>query len=545
MHHNILFELGIVLFLGFFSAVLLKKLRQSVITGYMVTGLIIGPNMLGLVKDTTFINTLSELGVVLLMFFLGLEFSIKKFKKVRNSVLFIGSFEIIANFVVGYLIGVSIGLVFSEKLFLAGILTLSSSGVVAKLLFDMKRTAAKESEVLMGVMVYEDFIAVALLGVLTSIVTYNSLQVHMIAFSIGKSLLFYSAFIFLGILFINIFTDKILMRIESQELFTALIMGIILLVSAFAVKVGLASAAGAFLLGMLINNYDVEERLHRTVSAFKDIFLIIFFISFGMLLNPKEIPGILWMVAIIVPISILVEVLSTSTAALFSGFSPNNAISMGTSMIARGEYSMIYVTLGYGMGVISDSLYQFTGVYVFIMTLLAPIIMKHSPHVKSALSKVVPNFMKYNIKLISVTMKPIMIPEETGISFERSLKFILVFILYVLIVISAFLIQTIYLLIPLCLFGLLVVSHLRNLFKLRIKKTEEQINYYKVHQGPFSRDVIIKTVADIFAAFLAIVVLGASFWNFGHMILIALLLLFVGFLLSISIFVYKSSGVVK
>jgi CPA2 family monovalent cation:H+ antiporter-2 len=541
MHTDILFQLGIILFLGFFTAIIMKKLHQSVITGYMVTGLLIGPNVFGLIKDTSLINALSELGIVFLMFFLGLEFSLSKLKKVKNSVLFIGTYKILLSFTVGILLGNILGLLYKEKLFLAGIIALSSSGVVAKLLFEMKRTASRESEVLMGVMVFEDFVAIILLGILSSLASAKAFQMTVISVAIVKSILFYAVFILIGLVTMNKFIDKILMRINSQELFTALVLGIILLIGSFAVKIGLASAAGAFLLGMLINSYDVEERLHRTISAFKDIFLIVFFISFGMLLDPKQIPAILWMVAIIVPVSILAEIIFTSSAAFFSGFSAKSALNIGSSTVARGEYSLIYASLGFGAGAISRQLYQFTGVYVFLMTIVAPLAIKNSARLNKLFSKVVPPFLKYNMKLVSLTMRPILLPEDSGLKINRKFIFIGIFTVYMMIVVCAFIAKRLIFLVPLCFVGLLVVYQLRRLFIAKIKKTKERFNYREIHQGPYDLDKIARSIADIFSGFLAIIVLGASFWNFGPPILITLLTLFFIYLFGIFIHIYRNS----
>ncbi|MCX7922407.1 MAG: cation:proton antiporter [Clostridia bacterium] len=540
MHHNILFELGIVLFLGFFAAIIMKKLGQSVIAGYMVVGLLIGPNVIGLVKEPSLLNLLSELGVVFLMFFLGLEFSVNKFRKIKNSVFFIGTYEVILNLAIGLLVGSAIGLLFKERLFLAGIIALSSSGVVAKLLFDMKKTASMESEVLMGVMVFEDFFAIVLLGILSSFAASNNVQVGIIALSIGKALIFYAVFIVVGVLVINKISD-LLLRIDSQELFTALMLGSILLIGSLAVKMGLASAAGAFLLGMIINSYDVEERLHRTVSAFKDIFIVVFFISFGMLLDPRQIPDILWMIAIIVPVTIAAELIVTSSSAFFSGFSSKSAVAIGASMIARGEYSLIYASLGYATGAISQSLYQFTGLYVFIMTLIAPIAMKNSKSIKSAMSFITPGFIKYSTKLISVTMKPILLPEEVGVKVDRSYRFLIYFSIYIAIVVAAFVAKNIYILIALALAGLFVVLRLKQLFAGKIKKIEEQIDYQKVHQGPYNLDTISRFISNLFSALLAIIVLGASFWNFGYMVMVTLLAVLIVYLTTVSIYVYRVS----
>lgn len=303
MEHSLLFELGIILVLAFFAASLVKRTGQSVIIGYMAAGLIIGPYGVGLVKKVDLLESFSELGVALLMFFLGIEFSISKFRKLKNSVLFIGTYEVLLNLLAGFALGQVIslitGFVLKEMIFFACITALSSSGVVAKLLFEMKRTASNESEILMGVMVYEDFIAVVILGILSSFSVSSSITLGSIAAPVIKALLFYTVFILLGIFIIHKLIDY-MAAIESQELFTALVLGIVFLTGSLASSLGLSSAAGAFLLGMIITSYDVEQRLHRTVAAFKDIFLTVFFISFGMLLNFREIPKVLGIVLIAV-----------------------------------------------------------------------------------------------------------------------------------------------------------------------------------------------------------------------------------------------------
>lgn len=549
MEHNILFELGIVLFLGYFAAVAMKKLGQSVIAGYMVVGLLIGPKAIGLVKSTGLLETLSELGIVLLMFFLGLEFSINKFKRIKNSVFFIGTYEVILNLIVGFVIGSLIGLLFKERLFLAGIIALSSSGVVAKLLFDMKKTASKESEILMGVMVFEDFFAIILLGILSSIATKDTLEFSGISRSIIVAVAFYAVFIIVGALIINKVID-FLSRIDSQELFTALMIGIILLMGSFAVYMGLASAAGAFLLGMLIISYDVEERLHRTVSAFKDIFMIIFFISFGTLLDYRQIPDTLPLILITVPVTIAAELTITSSAAFFSGFSVSSSVAIGSSMIARGEYSLIYAYLGFSTGAISGSLYQFTGVYVFIMTLLAPIAMRNHQYIHKFLSAVIPEFIKYGAKLVSVTMKPILLPEESGVRLDRSYRFIIFFSLYIVLVLST-IISSVYLahilIVPFTLTAaaIVVAFKLRLLFAAKIKRIEEQINYHELHEGPYNLDKIIKFISGLFTSLLLIIALGAAFFSLGYTVLAALLVLFGLYLLSVSMYVYRVSRAKK
>lgn len=537
---SILFDLGIVLFLGFFAAVAMKKINQSVVIGYMIVGLLIGPNALGIIGDTSTLSTLSELGIVFLMFFLGIEFSLNKFKRIKNSVFFIGTYEVVFNLAIGIVTGLFLHFALKENLFFAAIVALSSSSVVAKLLFDMKRTASRESEILMGVMVFEDFFAIVILGILSGLAAYDKIQIGVITVSVLSSVAFYGVFILIGIFIINRFID-VLTRIDSQELFTALMIGIILLIGALAVKIGLASAAGAFLFGMVIVSYDVEERLHRTVAAFKDIFLIVFFISFGMLLDPKQIPGILWMIAIVVPVTVIGEIIVTSSSAFFSGFSSKSSIAIGTSMIARGEYSLIFASLGLATGAISETLYQFTGVYVFVMTLIAPIAMKNSPIIKRAASFIVPGFLKYSMKLVSVTMKPVLLPEESGAREEKGYRFLAIAILYIALTGFSFMMKSLLVHILLTVIGIAAVYILRSFFIKKIHKLEEQINYGEMHQGAYSLHDISTFIANVFAGLLLIILIGASFQSVGSFILPTLAVMFALYLIIVSYYVYRKS----
>jgi CPA2 family monovalent cation:H+ antiporter-2 len=301
---------------------------------------------------------------------------------------------VILNLIIGFVIGSLIGLLFKERLFFAGIIALSSSGVVAKLLFDMKKTASKESEILMGVMIFEDFFAIILLGILSSIATKDTLEFSGISRSILVAVAFYAVFIIIGAFVINKVID-FLSRIESQELFTALMIGIILLTGSFAVYMGLASAAGAFLLGMLIISYDVEERLHRTVSAFKDIFLIIFFISFGTLLDFRQIPGTLPLILISVPATILAELTITSSAAFFQRIFRQKFCCNRLEHDCKRRIIVIYAIFGLQHRCNIRFTLPVYRVYVFIMTLIAPIAMKNSGHIQKFMSRVTPKLIKY------------------------------------------------------------------------------------------------------------------------------------------------------
>lgn len=478
MPEEFFFELGIILIIAFFSALLIKKTGQSVIVGYIIAGLIIGPFGIGIVKNTYALEYFSELGISLLMFFLGIEFSINKFKKVKNSVLFIGTYEVLLNLIAGYIlgniIGIFAGFTEKEKIFFACIIALSSSGVVGKLLVEMKRTASKESEILMGIMIYEDFLAVIILGILSSLTNSDTVNMAGLMFLSVKAIVFYGIFILAGIFIINKLID-FLAKIESQELFTLLMLGMILLIGALASYIGLSAPAGAFLLGMIITSYDVEKRLHRTIAGFRDVFLTIFFIAFGMLMDIRDIPDVLLIAAAVIPVSIIFEIMITSSGAFFSGIASDKAFRIGTSMVARGEYSLIYASIGLASGIINNNLYQFTGVYVFIMTLTAPVAMRNSDKIKNIFSMIIPGFVKFAGNLLAVTLKPILMHEELGIIRKRNFKMTALFFSYIIISILIYSSASIWILIPLTFAGVILLITIYKLVRTAIKNNEEYI----------------------------------------------------------------------
>lgn len=290
MGNALLLDLGLVLAAGFVGAVLSRRLGQSVIVGYVLLGMLLGPYVFNLLRHPDLITMLGEVGIVLLMFFLGVEFSVKRLQKVRRSVLFIGSTELLANLAVGFLAGFLAGWTLTDRLFLAGIMAMSSSGVVAKLLFEMKRTASREAEILMGIMVFEDFIAVIYLGVLAGIVATQAVAPDTVLLAVIKAVLFYGLFLTVGSRLLNKVSGH-LIQIDSEELFTAAFLGLLLLVSAGSLQLGIVPAAGAFVLGMIVDQQELAERLHQALGPFRDAFLVVFFLSLWHAFKPLGIPA--------------------------------------------------------------------------------------------------------------------------------------------------------------------------------------------------------------------------------------------------------------
>jgi CPA2 family monovalent cation:H+ antiporter-2 len=524
MGNALLLDLGLVLSAGFVGAVLSRRLGQSVIVGYVLLGMLLGPYVFNLLRHPDLITMLGEVGIVLLMFFLGVEFSVKRLQKVRRSVLFIGSTELLANLAVGFLAGFLAGWTLTDRLFLAGIMAMSSSGVVAKLLFEMKRTASREAEILMGIMVFEDFIAVIYLGVLAGIVATQAVAPDTVLLAVIKAVLFYGLFLTVGSRLLNKVSGH-LIQIDSEELFTAAFLGLLLLVSAGSLQLGIVPAAGAFVLGMIVDQQELAERLHQALGPFRDAFLVVFFLSFGTHLNPWVFPQVAWYVALFAPLSILAEVVVTSAAAFISGLSPRKAAAIGTGMIARGEYAMIYATLGLTAGVISPVVYNFTGLYVLLMTLLAPLFMGHSATIQRAVSRAVPATWKFAAKTVSGVMRPVILSDKE--ENEPVSIFTCLLLAYLGLLIMAFLNKELWLSFLFAAVGVLLILAMYRLLYRRIAAGIAQIPPADLTM----EESLCCSVAG-FTLRMAALVWGASlllaaFWQLGLWFISVSLLLFV------------------
>jgi len=399
-------DLGLLLLFGFLGAWLVARRGHSVIIGYILIGAVLGPHALGAIADPALIRTVSELGILLLMFFLGVELSWDRLARVRAAVVLIGTGELAANLGMGFLIGYGLGWDMIERAFLAGIIAMSSSGIVAKLLIEWRRTAYPEAEVLMGIMIFEDFIAVLYLSVLAGL-SGEEARTSPLVISLGKVLAFSALVLWLGGRLLPR-ALSLALRVRSEELFALLWLALIVLAGVGAAHFGLAPAAGAFLLGMICPTREsaLGERIYGRLESFRDVFLALFFLAFGTMLEPESLRRVLPLVLLIAPLSILTELLVTSSLSFMVGFSAPVALAIGAGMIPRGEYALLYAAFGQQLGLIRSDLVQFTGWYVFVTTLLAPVVMKNTRALHRALRRLIPAPIAFAGTLISATMQP-------------------------------------------------------------------------------------------------------------------------------------------
>ena len=289
----VLFQLGAVMLLAFLGAFLASKLNQSVIIGYIIAGILIGPNMdfsfldfnySGIVKDTYFIDELSHVGLVLLLFFVGLEFSLTKLKKTKTPVTLLAIINLGFNMIAGFMIGTILGWPFIDTLFLTGVVAMSSASITAKSLMELERLANPETEFLLGMVIIQDFLSMLLLTVAGGLIVSSDGGSGLTWLILGI-VLFYAFFAFLAI-FIIPRTVKYFKMIKSDELFILFALGMVFLASAMADFFSVLEIIGAFFVGMIFAETELSHKLSTVLVHLRDAFVAVFFLAFGMMIDP-------------------------------------------------------------------------------------------------------------------------------------------------------------------------------------------------------------------------------------------------------------------
>jgi CPA2 family monovalent cation:H+ antiporter-2 len=437
---EIMFEVGMIMLVSFIGAALATKAKQSVILGYIVAGVLIGPfihfNLLGiqydgLMKDTSFISYLSTLGLTLLMFFVGLEFSVSKLKKTKSSALILALINTGVDFFIGILIGLALGWPIIDTVFLAGVIAMGSAAITGQSLIELQKMSNPETEFLLGMVVVEDFLSMILMTIAGGLLfkSGGSSPLTLTTMIVGV-LAFYTFFIFLALVVIP-HCVKHFEKIKSDEMFVLFALGLVFLSSAMAEVSGVPAIIGAFFLGMVFAETKISDRLKDRISPFKDALVAVFFISFGMLIDPGMFPTVIWIVIIAVPLVIMGDLMLTGALAYFLGFSGRSATFMGASMCGRGAESVMFASVGSSAAGLTRGaqLNPFAGTFCFAMSMLTPVMMKTSDRLYGGLRQIVPSFAKYSASLMNRTMSKLILPNSLKL-FKRGRKIEVLLVIY-------------------------------------------------------------------------------------------------------------------
>ena len=534
--NSIMFEVGIIAAVGFLGAAVATRAKVSVVIGYIIAGMLIGPNvhvsLLGLhydgvLTDTDFIQAISRLGLVLLLFFVGLEFSITKLKKTKEAAAILALTNLAVDMFAGFVIGAWLGWPIIDTIFMAGVISMSSSAITAKALIDLKRLGNAETEFILGMVILESFAAMIILTLVNGIVISSdggTTSPANLFLGIG---IFLGFFAFLAAIVVPS-TAKMFERIKNEELFILFAMAVVFLAAALAEAFRVPAIIGAFFMGMVFADTKLAHRLKEKMMSLRDAFVAIFFLSFGMLIDPSAFPAVLPMLLMAVPLILMSDMFLTASLAYFIGFSAKAATAIGTSFVARNEEAILYATVGtraiennpnLSNNYAGTYLTPFTGILCIVMSGLAPLLMVRSDRIGTFFQKHLPKSITFGAELVKRTLKTVVMPSMLPI-YRRRRVLQATLILYAAWVIDLtitfgdahFVLAT---MAPLVIAG--VYAAARGSFQEPVRHTN-----YGVAGGPMSRSTIETFVLRMVVGALTTVALVAIVWQYYWPITLAI-----------------------
>lgn len=363
---------------GMIGAGIMKKIKFPTIVGFILIGMIAGPYGLGIVEDVELINLLAELGIIILLFVVGLEFSLQKLREAGIKAITIGMTELSIMFFLAYIGAFSFGWSHLESLYLAGILSISSTAISLRIMRDLKLVKTKEFNTVITILIVEDIAAVLLLVILGNASAGEGLDFTQLGILILESLTFFVVALGLGIKLIPKLLEKIHgLDIPEGPFITALALGFGLAVLAHFL--GQSSAIGAFIMGMIIASSKHSENIVKKVLPLRDFFGVIFFVSIGMLVNITAIPQVALVSIPIIILAVIGKFVGNFFGASIGGHDVVGASTLGSVMVPRGEFSFIMAKQAVDSGSVRDTLYPVTTLVTIATMLCMPLLLRAMP----------------------------------------------------------------------------------------------------------------------------------------------------------------------
>lgn len=371
---TIITDLAMILLVAGVTTILFKKINQPLVLGYIIAGFITGPNFVFFptVADKVNVQAWSEIGVIFLLFALGLEFSFYKLKKVGSTAFVSTAVIIFSMLFVGYGMGQLLGWSHMDSIFLGGMLSMSSTAIIIKAFDDLQLREKSFTEVVFGVLIVEDIAGIAMMVILATIaVATSGISTVELALSVGRLVFFLVLWFVAGMYLIPTFFKKA-QKLMTDETLVVVSIGLCLGMVYLATSLGFSSALGAFIMGSLIAEAPNAEHIEHLVSPIKDLFGAVFFVSVGMMVNPALLLDYAVPVAVLVATTILGRLFFSTCGVLAAGQKLHTAVLCGFSLTQIGEFSFILATLGMNLGVTSDFLYPIIVAVSVITTFTTP-----------------------------------------------------------------------------------------------------------------------------------------------------------------------------
>ncbi|MBS0663252.1 MAG: cation:proton antiporter [Verrucomicrobia bacterium] len=384
-------DLAVVLIVAGIVTVVFRRLRQPVVLGYIMAGMIVGPHTppYALIRNEETINTLAELGVILLMFALGLEFSLRKLRTVGAPALLAALMEIVLLFWLGYEVGRYFGWATMDSIFLGAMLSMSSTTVIIKVLGELDRMKEGFAHLVFGILIIEDILGIAMIALLSGIAMTGTVSLGDVGLTLGKLSAFLAVALIGGLLAVPRLISYVA-RFRSNEMLVVTVLGLCFGFSLLAAKLGYSVALGAFIIGAVIAETREIHRIEGLVEPIRDMFSAVFFVAIGLLIDPRMLVEH-WQPILVLTLAVVVGKIFTCTLGAFLGGKDlRTSLHVGMSLAQIGEFSFIIASLGVTLKVTSSFLYPVAVAVSAVTTLLTPYLIRAADRTAAAVERGLP-----------------------------------------------------------------------------------------------------------------------------------------------------------
>lgn len=405
---NLILDLALILGAAAVVTLLFKKLKQPVVLGYILAGLLVGPHfhLFPTVVELESIRTWADIGVIFLLFSLGLEFSFKKLLKVGGSALIMAITGISMTMLLGYTLGKFLGWNSMDCLFLGGMLSIASTTIIIRAYDELNLKSKKFTQIVMGVLIIEDLVAVVLMVVLSTVAVTRSFEGAAMLSSVLKLGFFLVVWFISGIFFVPTLLRK-LQKLMNEETLLIVALALCFLMVVLATYAGYSPALGAFIMGSVLAETTKAEKIESIIGPVKNLFGAIFFVSVGMLIDPDMVAKHGLPIAAATLVLLFAKPFFVSIGALISGQPLKIAVRSGMSLSQIGEFSFIIATLGMNLKVTSGFLYPIAVAVSVITAFTTPYMIRFSEHIHNALVKRLPIKLVYSLNSYSSNVQAI------------------------------------------------------------------------------------------------------------------------------------------
>lgn len=400
--HEVTFlqDLAVVMIVAGLVTVLFHRFKQPVVLGYILAGFLIGPHTppFSLITGEESINTLAEIGIIMLMFSLGLEFSLGKLKKVGGTAVIAASLEILGMGWVGFELGRLFGWSTTDSLFLGAMLSMSSTTVIIKVLTDMGRTKEVFAQLIFGILIIEDILGIAMIALLSSIAMTGALSVGTVGMTLAKLGIFMVVVVVAGLIVVPRLLGYVA-RFKSNEMLLITVLGLCFGVSLLAQKFDYSVALGAFIIGAIMAEAREIHRIEALIEPVRDMFSAVFFVAIGLLIDPNMLMQH-WLPVIVITLAVvLCKVVACASGTFLGGYDRGSCLRVGMSVAQIGEFSFIIASLGLTLNVTSKFLYPIAVAVSVLTTLLTPYLIRSTDGVVACFDRMAPKSLVNTLEI--------------------------------------------------------------------------------------------------------------------------------------------------